>query len=112
MQADDDDFCTYYEFIEQFAERVARDESQVDMLLKLIEVYKTKGVFDLSQLVIDEVISVGKEDGKTIEVSSFHELKSDTLLVGQIDKSGKLQGIGRKVTPLAVIEGEFKDNIL
>ena len=112
MEAGDDDFCAYFEFVEQFAIRVSKDPKEAEMLLELIKLYKKRGVLNLSELIKDEILSVGKENKKAIPISSYHERKGDLLLVGQIDTNGKLNGIGRKITPWAIIEGQFEENLL
>ena len=68
-------------------------------------------MFDYNQFIKDGVMEIGLENGRPIPLSVY-KTDMDTLLIGQINSVKELHGIGKKITPWSVIEGEFRNNML
>ena len=75
----------------------------------LVRMIKKYGLIDLNKMLNDGLIHLKKEDNNVIPFRTFRE-NVDTLLIGQINSHNKLDGIGKKIHPWCILEGEFSDS--
>ena len=101
----------FYKEFKKYAFQIARDDDDMEVVEGLTLRYKKHGMLDFNSMINDGLVKIGLENGIPIPLSVY-KTDMDTLLIGQINSVKELHGLGKKITPWSVIEGEFKHNRL